>query len=270
MTATVAPVLRYPGGKARIAPWIVDHLPPHEVYCEPFFGGGSGCHGIDQCFQAWPEFRLQVGKVDLAALSLNMASPAKRQTCPIRRDGNLSVRNHMMDIEHPSTDVLAAAELASSLSPLANDRFDGVPTHATMIAGEGASAPVVIRWPVDAATLLHPTGDRSSLSGVSNAKPLFGFRTRLRSCARGLALMSIGHPLSVLGIAPSFRQSLANLLAGLVAHRFSGVGAAKRLPSLLTQLSPASRFRDLLPMFLRERLAELGLAHFFLHFRSCE
>jgi DNA adenine methylase len=37
----IKPVLRYPGGKARIAPWIVEHLPPHSVYIEPFFGGGS-------------------------------------------------------------------------------------------------------------------------------------------------------------------------------------------------------------------------------------
>lgn len=33
--------LRYPGGKAKIAPWIVSQLPPHDVYIEPFFGGGS-------------------------------------------------------------------------------------------------------------------------------------------------------------------------------------------------------------------------------------
>jgi DNA adenine methylase len=41
MTATFRPVLRYPGGKARLAPWIIEHLPPHQVYVEPFFGGGS-------------------------------------------------------------------------------------------------------------------------------------------------------------------------------------------------------------------------------------
>lgn len=39
MTAAIAPVLRYPGGKARIAPWIVDHLPPHRLYIEPYAGG---------------------------------------------------------------------------------------------------------------------------------------------------------------------------------------------------------------------------------------
>ncbi len=34
-------ILKYPGGKWRIAPWIISHFPPHKVYCEPFFGGGA-------------------------------------------------------------------------------------------------------------------------------------------------------------------------------------------------------------------------------------
>lgn len=35
------PVLRYFGGKWRIAPWIISHLPPHTCYVEPFGGGAS-------------------------------------------------------------------------------------------------------------------------------------------------------------------------------------------------------------------------------------
>lgn len=35
------PPLRWHGGKWRIAPWIVDHLPRHRVYCEPYGGGAS-------------------------------------------------------------------------------------------------------------------------------------------------------------------------------------------------------------------------------------
>lgn len=35
------PVLKYPGAKARIADWVVDHFPAHRIYVEPFFGSGS-------------------------------------------------------------------------------------------------------------------------------------------------------------------------------------------------------------------------------------
>lgn len=35
------PVLKYPGSKARIAGWIADHFPPHQIYVDPFFGSGS-------------------------------------------------------------------------------------------------------------------------------------------------------------------------------------------------------------------------------------
>ncbi len=34
-------VLRYYGGKWRLAPWIVENLPPHRIYIEPFCGAAS-------------------------------------------------------------------------------------------------------------------------------------------------------------------------------------------------------------------------------------
>lgn len=40
MTITSPPV-RYPGGKWRIANWIINTFPPHLTYCEPFCGGAS-------------------------------------------------------------------------------------------------------------------------------------------------------------------------------------------------------------------------------------
>lgn len=41
MAAPTRPVLRYHGGKWRLAPWIISNLPPHRVYTEAFGGAAS-------------------------------------------------------------------------------------------------------------------------------------------------------------------------------------------------------------------------------------
>jgi len=35
------PILKYPGAKWRLAKWIIQQMPPHKVYMEPFFGSGA-------------------------------------------------------------------------------------------------------------------------------------------------------------------------------------------------------------------------------------
>ncbi|MBZ9752756.1 DNA adenine methylase [Deinococcus sp. HMF7604] len=39
--SVLAPVLRWPGSKWRVADWVIGHLPPHKVYVEPYFGSGG-------------------------------------------------------------------------------------------------------------------------------------------------------------------------------------------------------------------------------------
>ena len=34
-------VLKYPGAKWGIAPWVISFFPPHHSYLEPFFGSGG-------------------------------------------------------------------------------------------------------------------------------------------------------------------------------------------------------------------------------------
>lgn len=41
MNAVARPLVRYHGGKWKLAPWIIGHFPRHVVYCEPFGGGAS-------------------------------------------------------------------------------------------------------------------------------------------------------------------------------------------------------------------------------------
>lgn len=41
MVKVSRPVLRYHGGKWKLAPWIIQHFPKHRIYVEPFGGGGS-------------------------------------------------------------------------------------------------------------------------------------------------------------------------------------------------------------------------------------
>lgn len=43
-------ILKYPGAKNKIAKWIVEHIPTHKVYCEPFCGSGAVFFNKEPCY----------------------------------------------------------------------------------------------------------------------------------------------------------------------------------------------------------------------------
>ncbi len=43
-------ILKYPGGKWRIAEWIISHFPEHKVYLEPYFGSGAVFFKKEPCY----------------------------------------------------------------------------------------------------------------------------------------------------------------------------------------------------------------------------
>jgi DNA adenine methylase len=50
MSTPKRPVLRYHGGKWKLAPWIISHFPPHRIYTEAYGGAASVLMRKPQCY----------------------------------------------------------------------------------------------------------------------------------------------------------------------------------------------------------------------------
>lgn len=154
MTIT-RPLLRWLGGKYRLAPWIISHFPPHDIYIEPFGGAASVLLRKPRCYNETYNdldgelvnlFRV-LRSADAGELLRQIAlTPYSRSeyvtafdltTDPIERARRTLVRSH-----------LAHGTGGARMDRPTGFRTDGV-TATTNVAGEWATFPDALQAIVD-------------------------------------------------------------------------------------------------------------------------
>jgi len=145
------PLLRYLGSKWRLAPWIMAHMPPHDIYVEPFGGGASvllrkpPCrtevyNDLDQ--ELVGLFRiLRTAEAKDLIRQLELTPYARAEYCaalepvgePLERARQLIVRSHM-----------GHGTRGTRVDRAAGFRSDGT-SGTTRVAGEWADFPEVLR-----------------------------------------------------------------------------------------------------------------------------
>lgn len=99
-------VLKYPGSKNRIAPWICSYIPSHKVYCEPFFGGGAVLFNKSRIDNLYPDYSLYPD-CDYAIGFLTRGCPNNCEWCYVpQKEGNIKPYKKWEELVRQDTDKL--------------------------------------------------------------------------------------------------------------------------------------------------------------------
>lgn len=110
MAMSEARTVPYPGGKSSLAPWIVEHLPSHECYVEPFAGSAAVLAEKDRSrvevlndademlVRAYQTIRSDLDELE-----------GRLRTIPFARDRHLEWTEHLATGDWPEDDVEATA-----------------------------------------------------------------------------------------------------------------------------------------------------------------
>lgn len=137
------PVLKYPGSKWNLASWIIDHMPPHESYLEPFFGSGAVLFNKepsrietinDRDGEIVNFFRVCRDKPEELARAINLTPWARDELAacreetayPVERARRTAVTCHM---------TFGSRRCGKSFKHATGKNKDGGPDHAKLWAG---------------------------------------------------------------------------------------------------------------------------------------